>query len=290
MTSRRTDLTARPARPGGPRSLAAKGLAGLLASLALTAPVAAQNTTLRFSAEINGASFECGRSYSLGKTGQTITPSDLRVFVSEVEFIRTDGQRIPFRLTQDQTWQTSTVGLLDFENGQGPCSNGTPATNTVLRGDLPAGEYRALRFSIGVPFELNHADPTVAPSPLNSTAMFWNWQGGYKFIRFDTPGFPLHLGSTQCAAATRTSVPSAPCGQPNRIDVLLEAFDVRRDTVVLDLGRVLQGTDMSANTPRTQPGCMSFPGDADCPAVMGALGLPYDGQPAPGTQQLVRRR
>lgn len=253
-------------------------------------PASAQNTTIRFAAEINGQPFECGKSYPMGKTQLSIMPSDWRVFVSEVEFVQANGRGTPLKLQQDSTWQVGSVSLLDFENGQGPCSNGTSATNTSVRGELPAGEYRMLRFVIGLPFALNHADPTLAASPLNTTAMFWNWQGGYKFIRFDTPGFPLHLGSTQCAAPSRTTAPTAACGQPNRIEVVLEGFDVRQDTVVLDLGRVLQGTDMSANTPRTQPGCMSFPGDADCPAVMGALGLPYDGQPPPGGQQLARRR
>jgi uncharacterized repeat protein (TIGR04052 family) len=273
---------------GGRRLWAfAWALSGLILPLA---PAAAQNTTLQFLAEINGQAFECGRSYPLGKTALNVTPSDWRLFVSEVEFVRADGQRVPLKLHQDKTWQVGNVSLLDFENGQGPCNNGTTDTNTTIRGDLPSGDYRSLRFVIGVPYALNHADPTLAPSPLNTTAMFWNWQGGYKFIRFDTPGFPVHLGSTQCAAPSRTSAPTAPCGLPNRIEVVLEAFDARQHAVVLDLGRVLQATDMTANTPRTQPGCMSFPGDADCPALMGALGLPYDGQPPPGGQQLARRR
>ncbi len=290
MTSQHSQPHSRPGRAVPVGSLT-RWISGTLAGLTLLAsPVSAQNTTVRFAAEINGQAFECGRSYALGKTALNIAPSDWRMFVSEVEFIRPGGQRVPLKLVQDNIWQVGTVSLLDFENGQGPCSNGSTAINTSVRGDLPAGEYQALRFVIGVPFALNHDDPTRAPSPLNTTAMFWNWQGGYKFIRFDTPGFPLHLGSTQCAAPSRTSAPTGPCGLPNRVEVLLEGFDARRDTVVLDLGRVLQGTDMTANTPRTQPGCMSFPGDADCPAIMGALGLPYDGQAAPGGQQLARRR
>lgn len=250
----------------------------------------AQNTTLRFAAEINGNAFTCGGSYALGSASEKVIPTDLRVFVSEIQAIRSDGQQVALRLVQDQTWQVEQVALLDFENGQGPCSNGTSAVNTTVRGDLPAGEYRGLRFTIGIPFGLNHADPTIAPAPLNTTAMFWNWQGGYKFIRFDTPGFPLHLGSTQCAAESRTSKPSGPCAQPNRIEVSLDAFDLKNDILVLDFGTILRGTDVRHNTPKTQPGCMSFPGDADCIAVMRALGLPYDGQPAPGSQQLVHRR
>jgi len=274
-----------------PRTALPGTLAAMIAlGLGFANGASAQNTTLRFAAEINGNAFVCGDSYALGSAAEKVIPSDLRLFVSDIEAVRRDGQRVPIRLVQDQTWQVDQVALLDFESGQGPCSNGTTAVNTTVRGDLPAGEYRGLRFTIGVPFALNHADPTLAPAPLNTTAMFWNWQGGYKFIRFDTPGFPLHLGSTQCAAESRTSKPSGPCGQPNRIEVHLEAFDLQNDTVVFDFGRILRGTDVRSNTPKTQPGCMSFAADADCTAVMRAMGLPYDGQPPSGSQQLVQRR
>ncbi|PJN92728.1 metallo-mystery pair system four-Cys motif protein, partial [Amaricoccus sp. HAR-UPW-R2A-40] len=42
-----------------------------------------------------------------------------------------------------------------------------------------------LAFEIGVPFDLNHGDPTLAPAPLDLTAMFWTWRGGYKFLKFE---------------------------------------------------------------------------------------------------------
>lgn len=48
-----------------------------------------------------------------------------------------------------------------------------------------AGRYTGLAFDMGVPFALNHADVTAAPSPLNIQALWWNWQGGYKFMRVD---------------------------------------------------------------------------------------------------------
>jgi uncharacterized repeat protein (TIGR04052 family) len=112
---------------------------------------------------------------------------------------------------------------------RGPCRNGTAATNTAVRGTCARGHaYTGVRFTLGVPFSRNHGDPTVAPSPLNNTAMFWNWQGGYKFLKFDTAssgqpattkapdpqgggnasGFSVHLGSTVCAAPSKTTAPS----------------------------------------------------------------------------------
>jgi uncharacterized repeat protein (TIGR04052 family) len=272
---------------------------------------AVQPVTLRFAAQINGQPFACGQSYAgVGSTRSTITPSDYRFYVSEVALVDEAGRAVPVTLAQDGIWQVDNIALLDFENGTGPCRNGTTGMNTELRGSVPAGRYVGLRFTLGVPFARNHGDPTVAPSPLNLTAMFWNWQGGYKFLKFDTAtsgrpatvaspdprgggnasGFSVHLGSTLCASPSRTEAPKGECANPNRVAVAFDRFDIAKHTVVADIGAVLAGANVDVNAPNTSPGCMSFPGDADCPPVMGALGLAYGGTAAPGPQRLLTVR
>lgn len=290
--------------------------AGLLAACGTPAPVSGggaagtQAVALRFAAQVNGQSFACGQRYAgIGSTRSTITPSDFRFYVSEVHLIDAAGRAVPVVLAQDGAWQVDNIALLDFEDGSGPCRNGTAATNTTVRGSVPAGAYTGVRFTLGVPFARNHGDPTIAPSPLNLTAMFWTWQGGYKFFKFDTAtsgqpvttappdpqgggnasGFSVHLGSTACAAPSRTSPPSA-CQNPNRVTVQFDRFDPTRQVVVADVGAVLAGANVDVNAPNTSPGCMSFPNDADCPPVMGALGLAYGGAAAPGPQRLFSAR
>jgi uncharacterized repeat protein (TIGR04052 family) len=268
--------------------------------------------TVRFAAQINGQPFACGQSYAnVGTTRSTVTPSDYRFYVSDVSLVDETGRAVPVTLAQDGVWQLDNIALLDFENGSGPCRNGTTGMNTEVRGTIPAGRYVGLRFTLGVPFARNHGDPTVAASPLNLTAMFWNWQGGYKFVKFDTAssglqaapatagaghggaaasGFSVHLGSTMCAAASRTEAPKAECANPNRVSVTFERFDATKQTVIADIGAVLAAANVDVNAPNTSPGCMSFPGDADCPPVMGALGLAYGGAAAPGPQRLFSIR
>jgi uncharacterized repeat protein (TIGR04052 family) len=230
------------------------------------------------------------------------------MYVSQVKLVRKDGTAVPVSLTQDGVWQYQNVALIDFENGEGPCRNGTTPTNTSVRGSVPTGEYTGVELTVGVPFTLNHQDPTVATSPLNSTAMFWNWQGGYRFIKFDTassglseqrPAAPnaigpvtrysMHLGSTMCASASRTQAPSA-CQNPNTLTVRFERFDVKRGQIVVDMGSVLAQANVDVNAPGTSPGCMSFPKDSDCSPVMQALGLSYDGVAATGPQRLIKAR
>lgn len=251
-----------------------------------------QSVTLKFAAEINGQIFECGKSYAnVGTTRSTITPSDFRMYVSEIKLVRKDGEKVAVELQQDGIWQHQNVALLDFENGTGSCRNGTIPINTTIRGSVPTGEYTGLEFTVGVPFELNHQDPTIAPSPMNSTAMFWNWQGGYKFIKFDTAstgispqkpaaanvvgpvtGYSVHLGSTACAAPSRTQAPKS-CQNPNRIAVRFDRFNHQTNVIVADMGSVLALANVDVNAPGSAAGCMSAPDDADCPPIMKALGL-----------------
>jgi uncharacterized repeat protein (TIGR04052 family) len=301
-------------RPVTAASFVSVAMALAACSTAPTPSGAAAGTrpvTVRFAAQVDGQPFACGKSYvGVGSTRSTITPSDFRFYVSEVALVDEAGRAVPVTLMQDGVWQVDNIALLDFENGTGPCRNGTTGMNTEVRGSAPAGRYVGLRFTLGVPFGRNHGDPTVAPSPLNLTAMFWNWQGGYKFVKFDTAssgqpgttsapdqrgggnasGFSVHLGSTMCASPSRTEAPRAECANPNRVAVAFDRFDVATHTVVADMGAVLAGANVDVNAPKTSPGCMSFPNDADCPPVMGALGLPYGGQAAPGPQRLFTRR
>ena len=289
-------------------AITAAALALAACSTAPSTPKTAQ-VSLNFAAQINGQPFACGQRYDgVGTTRSSITPSDFRMYVSEVKLLRKDGSAVPVQLAQDGIWQHQNVALIDFENGTGPCRNGTTATNTAVRGQVPAGDYVGVELTVGVPFAQNHQDPTVAPAPLNSTAMFWNWQGGYKFIKFDTtssgistdkPAAPnamgpvtrysVHLGSTACAGDSKTQAPSA-CQNPNRMTMRLNQFDLAKNTVVVDMGAVLAQANVDVNAKGTSPGCMSFLKDADCPPVMNALGLAYDGVAAAGPQRLVSQR
>ena len=309
----------------------------LLTSVALSMlalPAAAQEAvTINFAAEMDGAPFSCAETYpGIGSAGTEMSITDFRLFVHDAALVRADGSLAPIDLEQDGQWQYDNVALLDFEDGTAACSgSGNAPTNTALRGTVEEGDYVGLAFTIGVPFEHNHVDTTVAPAPLNTTGMFWTWQSGSRFLQVnmarvvepmamdgmasdapeamadgahaedaghgadaghgeaghgghggESPAWYLHLGSTVCAAESQTEVPSS-CANPNLVNVVFAAFDPATNVVVFDPAPVVAEADMTINAPETAPGCMAFPGDADCITVMPKLGLPYDGNPA-GTQ------
>ncbi|MFV0332976.1 MAG: MbnP family copper-binding protein [Tropicimonas sp.] len=269
------------------------------AALAAAPALADMSVEIPFVAEVGGHPLACGQAYSgLGSAGTTAQMLDYRLFVSNPVLIAADGSRVPLMLEQDGIWQDGQTALMDFEDGATSCTNGTPQMNTTLRGTLPDGEYKGLEFEIGVPFERNHLDPALAPSPLNLTAMFWNWRGGYKFIKIEfapegmeagSKGWTMHLGSTGCQSSDKTVAPAEPCSNPNVVHVSLPDFDIAASSVVIDPAPVVAGTDLTTNVPETSAGCMSNPDDPDCDTVLPRLGLPFNNFPA-GAQQLVTMR
>lgn len=165
----------------------------LVLSASCSAATKEQHVSVKFDAVVGDQAFVCGKSYDgIGITKSSITPSDFRFYVSEVELLDDNGEAVPLTLDQDGIWQYKNLALLDFEDGKGPCRNGNIGLHTAVTGSVPKGKYRGVRFTLGVPFELNHGDPTIAPSPLNFTSMFWVWQVGYRFVKIDmaTNGLP----------------------------------------------------------------------------------------------------
>lgn len=250
--------------------------------------------TLNFRAQVGEALFACGQTYDdVGTSHSRWLPADLRFYVHGVRLVKADRTEVPVRLVQD-IWQYDDTVLLDFEDKTQPCNEGTPQTNTSIRGVVPEGDYTGVRFILGVPFDKNHADATAAPSPLNLTSMFWSWQGGYKFLRIDSfvildndfGEFRVHLGSTGCRYGRLLEV--AGCKWANRADVLLNAFDADSDVVVADLGALLSDSDLTSNVPDTAPGCQSDRVDTDCGPIFADLGVDFDDGFPIATQKFFR--
>ncbi|MEM9503817.1 MAG: MbnP family copper-binding protein [Cyanobacteria bacterium P01_E01_bin.43] len=278
------------------------GLGGVAMYQAPAIAVDSETVTLQFEGMVGDEAFACGQAYEIGAPATTMTTLDFRFYVSEVALIDADGNEVPLILEQDGLWQHQNVALIDFEDKSGACANGTVETRAQVVGSVPAGDYTGVKFTLGVPFALNHIDSTLAPSPLNLTALWWNWNFGYKFARIDfTPatdtaqasssestaadkqhgqefnGFAMHLGSVGCQMdATQAPVV---CSIPNRPEVMLTDFDPAQDVIVADLAALMSQTNLAENQEDTALGCMSSPMDSDCAGIMQNLGLPFNDQP-----------
>lgn len=237
---------------------------------------------LRFEGVVGDELAACGQTYEgVGSDDQAITLQDFRLYLSDVELITDDGERVDAALRPSE-FSSESVGLLDFEDGSGPCSDfGTSATNSNLQIEAPVGTYVGIAFKLGVPFEENHLDVATAPAPLNVPSMYWAWNGGYKFVRVETTvsGSPyfFHLGSAACASDGPSAPPDEACGRPNLAEVELMGFDPTQDTIQIDIAALFSGSTVAANTENTAPGCMSgLDDEADCTPIFDRVGLSYD--------------
>ncbi|WP_234022728.1 MbnP family copper-binding protein [Sorangium cellulosum] len=247
---------------------------------------------LQFEGRVGDEVFSCSETYTAGLAATEVRLTDFRLYIHDVRLRRADGEEVPVALDQDGLWQYQNVALLDFEDKSGSCDNGTQQTNGLVRGKVPAGEYDGLSFKLGVPFELNHGDASVAESPLNLAGLFWGWNAGYKFLRSDSVSvegevpFILHIGSTGCIPGENGGVSA--CDRPNVAEVVLTGIDPLATKVLVDYAALVQDSDLGANT-GGQPGCMSDPADEDCPPLFIRLGIdPDDGSARPDQQAFFR--
>lgn len=264
--------------------------------------LAPTDVSLSFAASVGDQPFRCDQTFSgLGASGSTVEPLDFRLYVHDVRLVTEDGTEINVTLTPDNLWQTDAVALLDFEDQTGTCANGTPDVNTTIRGRVSMTQAQAaaldrmgVKFKVGVPFGLNHADVATAPSPLNLSTMFWSWNAGYKFLRVDTRvqadsgpiAYNMHLGSTGCQGDAQQGGITG-CDQPNVAEISLTGVDVTKSIIVADYAKLVEGVDLTVNT--SAPGCMSGLDDTDCAKLFEHLGLAFgQGAAQPAAQTFFR--
>ncbi len=166
------------------------------------------------------------------------------------------------------TFQSNNIALLGEVCGQ----NNTQANWQLKLGPLNNPlDVTDIRFTLGVPFSLNHLNPLTQVSPLNIPSMFWGWRGGHKFMRIELTSsnddWLFHLGSTGCKAASPVRAPKEECLQPNRVVVSLpfnaQSLDINLNLATLFRGLVLQH----------ESSCQSDVDDENCKIIFDNLGL-----------------
>lgn len=234
--------------------------------------------SIRFQPTLAGQAFKCGHRYTgLGTTHATGTIGDFRFFVHDIRLLKEDGTQTPFVLQARDPWQGRGVALVDFEGGpDSGCYGGTKGRNTEITGLAPKGKYSGIRFSIGIPSEISHADPSTLEAPFTAGGMAWSWLAGYKFLKFELGSGLLHVGSTGC---TGTPPDQVTCRRANRPQIELQNFDPNTQVIVADLAAAFQSSDLSSN-----PACHAT-GEA-CPVLFQEVGLNFDDGTSTSTQRV----
>ncbi|MBC3766459.1 MbnP family copper-binding protein [Neptunicella marina] len=136
----------------------------------------------------------------------------------------------------ESNWASKHTGLIYLSDDCQMPGRGNLMLQTEQQIKWP--DVTNIRFTVGVPFEENHANPLTQNSPLNMPVMFWSWQGGHKFLRLDLQNeqtaWAFHLGSTGCEAASQMRRPEKACSKPNSIDIEIANPTSNQITVNID--------------------------------------------------------
>jgi uncharacterized repeat protein (TIGR04052 family) len=190
----------------------------------------------------------------------------LQFYVSNVQLLQGNGSWERLALSAVPPWQSEQVALLDLKGPQ-------PERHFEVTGTAAGGSYSGVRFIVGVPFDLNHANPLTASAPLNRAELFWSWQSGYKFLRVELTdqehASAFHLGSTGCSSASALRPPQLPCKQPNVIRVELRGFDPVSQPIEIHLSQLVAALRQS-----NQAACTGdYESDPACAAAFALTGL-----------------
>lgn len=250
-------------------------------------PAGPQSIAIDFAAVAGTQPVQCGTPIAgLGTGAVTADLHDLRFYVSNVALLNDKDEAVPVTLEAND-WQNGQLTLIDLENATGACADkGTAATNTQIRGTVPAGTYKGVKLTVGVPGSLNHTDYAAAAKPLDLQAMAWSWQAGRKFAQIEVnpaggvarpapaaPGttFYVHLGSTGCTGNPVTGE-TVSCERPNRMDFHFHEFNTATQKIVVDVAALFKGTDLGTDL-GSAPGCMSGSTDPECVAIFSVMKL-----------------
>ncbi|MFV0530677.1 MAG: MbnP family protein [Flavobacteriales bacterium] len=158
------------------------------------------HVTLAFDNTFKNTTIILGDASSATATVNTSTEnqvhrfSELKYVISNIRLIKADGTEFPYNVN-------------DLDNGATVIDQSKSASLNYVLNNIPAGEYRQIKFGLGVKTDLNTLDQTRFPNFYaaageNDTQMMWEWGTGYRFTKIegfydtDHKEMSIHTGST----------------------------------------------------------------------------------------------
>lgn len=165
-------------------------LGWLFLGLVLSVGAQAADLTLEFELRWRGSVLAVPSIAQTGAEGRKLRVTRFAALISSVALARADG------------------GVLRLDGQHGFIDAERERLTFKLR-NVPEGDYKGLEFQVGLPPEVNHADPAQWPAghPLNPivNGLHWGWSGGYVFAAIEgrwrataadeERGFSYHLAT-----------------------------------------------------------------------------------------------
>lgn len=98
--------------------------------------------------------------------------STLLFYISDVRLVTVDDQEVVIK-------DVDMVNFYDHHANPATAAEG----ETITIADVPQGDYKGIRFGIGLPADLNATNPAdyAATHPMSRTEMYWDWRGTFIF-------------------------------------------------------------------------------------------------------------
>ncbi len=159
----------------------------------------ANNITLDFNNTFKNTTITLGSSSGVATvntsaSNQTHYFSELKYVVSNIRLVKADGSEFPYNIN-------------DLDKGAFVIDQAKPRSLQCILNNIPSGEYKQIRFGLGVKSDLNTLNQVRFPAfyalaGANDTEMMWEWGSGYRFTKIegfygaDNKVLSIHTGST----------------------------------------------------------------------------------------------
>lgn len=219
-----------------------------------------QVINLTFQPTFEGSPINCNQTFTTNQTSWSLT--QIQFFLHDIQFQNQQGDWHQAQILAKENADPNVVLL------GGYCGE---SMNWQFNVEVKDMLMKKIRFSVGVPFALNHLNPLTQSSPLNQSDMFWTWQTGYKFLRMEMSStdseWIFHLGSTGCKSPSPVRPPKTACKNPNRPVIELDNFDGKK-SIAFEIDKLIAGIDLVAHD-----NCQSEENNSSCQILMPRMGL-----------------
>lgn len=233
----------------------------ILAAIFITSCTPSKETVrVEFRPFYNNKAISCDLNFHHANEEWSI--NTFAMFLSSLQLVNSLGEKQKVEFVESN-WQTPETGLLWFipRCEQNKLLSTTFNYNLLMQIDsIDLYQAKQLEFRLAVPFAENHANPLTQPAPLNNPEMFWTWQTGHKFMRFDlkqknsNANWAFHLGSIGCTSKSTLRAPSEECKQANRLKVDIDIpkrKGINHEILVININidTMIKGIDITKSAP-----------------------------------------
>ena len=136
----------------------------------LSGSVYSATLQIQITLKVSGAPLQPASLRYQTSAGETFSITRVSYLVSDFALQRNDGSWLAL---------SNSVAWLDYEQNR----------DTIRLPEIPPGEFRSVRFTIGLNTNLNHRAvakfPAAHPLNPNLNGLHWSWQGGFIFLALE---------------------------------------------------------------------------------------------------------